>query len=115
MEGKYINVISYTKNGDPIPTTVWFVEQNDKIHIATSQKRYKLRRIRNNPNVKVTRSGFLGKTKEQYVDVIARILSDEEFKSIIKLFKKKYLMFTIMFKENKEGDKKAFGIEITLN
>lgn len=114
MEGKYISLISYTRNGDPIATQVWFVEKEEKIYFVTTQKRYKIRRIRNNPNVKVARSSMRGKAKGEYIDGIARILLDKEFKSIIKLFKKKYRLFKMMFKEDQEGEKKVFGIEITL-
>ena len=55
MEGKYISLISYTRTGYPIATQVWFVEKEEKIYFVTTQKRYKIRRIRNNPNVKVAR------------------------------------------------------------
>ena len=114
MEGKYISLITYTKKGDPIATQVWFVEKEEKIYFATSQKRYKIKRIRNNKNVKIARASMRGKAKEEYVDGVARILSDDEFRSIIELFKKKYRLFKMMFKVDQEGEKKVFGIEITL-
>jgi len=114
MEGKFISLITYTKKGDPIATQVWFVEKEEKIYFVTTQKRYKIRRIRNNQNVKITRASMRGKPKGKYIDGITRILSDEEFKSIVKLFRKKYRMFKMMFKEDQEGDKKVFCIEITL-
>jgi len=114
MEGKRISLITFTKKGDPIATQVWFVERDEKIFFATTQKRYKFRRIKNNQNVKIARASMRGKPKEEYIEGIARILSDEEFKSIIELFKKKYRLFKMMFKVDQEGEKKVFGIEITL-
>jgi PPOX class probable F420-dependent enzyme len=114
MEGKYISVISHTKSGEPIPTQVWFVEKDDNIYIMTTQKRYKVRRIQNNPHVKVAQSTMLGKPKDEYIDGIARILSDDEFKPIVELFEEKYRMFKILFKQGKEGEEKVIAIEITL-
>ena len=114
MEGKYISLITYKKNGDPRATPVWFVEENKKIYFVTLQGRYKFKRIKSNPNVKIASSSMRGKPKEEYIDGIARILSDEESKPIITLFKKKYRMFKIMFREGREGEKKSIFIEITL-
>jgi len=114
MEGKYISLITYKKNGDPIATQVWFVEEDEKMYIVTLQGRYKFKRIKNNPNVKIAPASMRGKPKGEYFDGIARILSDDESKPIIVLFKKKYRMFKMMFKEDREGEKKSFFIEITL-
>ncbi|MFX1571912.1 MAG: PPOX class F420-dependent oxidoreductase [Promethearchaeota archaeon] len=114
MEGKYVSLITYKKNGDPIVTPVWFVEQNEKIYFVTLQGRYKFKRIKNNPSIKIASSSMRGKPKGEYFDGIARILSDDESKLIIELFKKKYRMFKLMFKVDREGEKKSIFIEITL-
>ena len=114
MDGKYVSLITYKKNGDPIATQVWFVEEDEKMYIVTLQGRYKFKRIKNNPNVKIAPASMRGKPKGEYFDGIARVLSDDEFQPIIALFKKKYRMFKMMFKEDREGEKKSFFIEITL-
>jgi PPOX class probable F420-dependent enzyme len=114
MEGKYISLITYKKSGDPVATQVWFIEEAEKIYVVTLQGRYKFKRITNNPNVKVAPSGIRGKSKGEYVNGITRILSDDESKPIIALFKKKYRTFKLMFKEGREGEKKRIFIEITL-
>ncbi len=114
MDGKYVNLITYKKSGDPIATQVWFVEEDEKLYIVTLQGRYKFKRINNNPNVRIAPASMRGKPKGEYFDGIARILSDDESKPIIALFKKKYRMFKLMFKEDREGEKKSFFIEITL-
>jgi len=114
MEGKYVSLITYKKNGDPLATPVWFVEQNEKIYFVTLQGRYKVKRIKNNESVKIASSSMRGKPKGEYFDGIAYILSDDESKPIIELFKKKYRMFKMMFKIDREGEKKPIFIEITL-
>jgi PPOX class probable F420-dependent enzyme len=113
MEGKYISIITYKKNQDPIATQVWFVEKDEKMYFVTLQGRYKFKRIKNNPNVKIAPANMRGKPKGDYLDGIARILSDDESKPIIEFFRKKYRMFKIMFKEGREGEKKSVFIEIT--
>ncbi len=114
MEGKYVSLITYKKSGDPIATQVWFVEEDEKLYIVTTQERYKFKRIKNNPNIQIAPASMRGKPKGEYFDGIARILSDDEFTPIKELFRKKYRMFKMMFKEDREGEKKSFFIEITL-
>ena len=106
MEGKYISLVSYKKSGDPIATQVWFVEQDEKIYVVTLQGRYKFKRIKNNPNVKIAAATMRGKPKGEYFNGVARILSDDESQPIVGLFKKKYRSFKLMFKEGREGEKK---------
>ena len=114
MEGKEISLITYTKKGDPIATPVWFVEKDEKIYFITVEKRYKLKRIRNNPNVRIAQCSFRGKVKGDYIEGDARILTKEESEPIKELFRKKYRTFKIMFKLDKEGEKKPYFIEITI-
>ncbi|MHA2289689.1 MAG: PPOX class F420-dependent oxidoreductase [Promethearchaeota archaeon] len=114
MDGKYISLVTYKKNGDSIATQVWFVEEAEKLYFVTLQGRYKFKRIKNNPNVRIAPASMRGKPKGEYLDGTARILSDDEFNSIIALFKKKYRTFNVMFKTDREGEKKAYIIEITL-
>ena len=114
MDGKYVSLITYKKNGGPIATQVWFVEEDEKMYIVTLQGRYKFKRINNNPNIKIAPASMRGKPNGEYLDGIARILSDADSKPILVLFKKKYRMFKVMFKEDREGEKKLFFIEITL-
>ncbi|MHA1913872.1 MAG: PPOX class F420-dependent oxidoreductase [Promethearchaeota archaeon] len=113
MEGKYINLITYKMNGEPMTTPVWFVEKNEKMFVASTQRRYKIKRIMNNPEVKVAPASFRGKAKGEYIDGVARILSDDESKSIPEIFRKKYRMFKMMYREDREGEKKSIFIEIS--
>ena len=114
MDGKNLSLITYKKNGDSIATQVWFVEEAEKLYFVTLQGRYKFKRIQNNPNVKIAAASVRGKPKGDYLDGTARILSDEEFNRLIALFNKKYRMFSVMFKTDGVGEKKAYMIEITL-
>ena len=114
MEGKYISLITFTKKGDPIATPVWFVEKDEKLYVMTTQPRYKVRRINNNPKVKIARSTFRGKVKGSYIEGEARIISDDLIPSIKKIFKKKYFSSRFMFRDE-EGEKKTICIEINVS
>ena len=113
MEGKYISLITFTKKGDPIATPVWFVENDEKLYALTTQKRYKYRRIDNNPKVKVAQCNYGGKVKGSYVEGVARTFTGDEVLPIKKMFKKKYFSSRFMFR-NIEGKDKTYGIEINI-
>jgi len=113
MEGKTISLITYTKKGDPIVTPVWFVEKDGKLYALTTHKRYKYRRIDNNPKVKVAQCASRGKVIGSYVDGEARTFTGEKVLEIKELFKKKYFSSRFMFRHI-EGKNMTHGIEITL-
>jgi len=116
MEGKYINLITYKKDGSPIETPIWFVEKDGKIFVFTKQKRYKIKRINNNPKVKVAECNFSGKVKGSYIEGNARVLPDEKYEEIEKMMRKKYLLARFMgIGKEIEGDKRQRIIEITLD
>ena len=114
MEGKYISLITFTRKGDPVATPVWFVEKDEKLYAITTQNRYKVRRINNNPKVKIAQSGFRGKVKGSYIEGEARVISDDLCTGIKEMFKKKYFTSRFMFRKD-EGEKKSVCIEITVN
>ena len=113
MDGKYINLITFTKNGDSIATPLWFVENDEKLYVITKQKRYKIRRIKNNPQLKIAQCNFLGKVKGSYIEGEARIISDDLYLSIRNMFKKKYFLGRFMNSKDK-GENKLVCIEISM-
>ncbi len=118
MEGKYISLITFTKEGKPIPTSVWFAEEENNLYIATNEERFKVKRIKNNPNIQVASCGFRGKIKGPYKDAIANILPENETERAKELLRSKYFMFRIFEwswkKKEKKGKSKELYIEITL-
>ncbi|MFW9818004.1 MAG: pyridoxamine 5'-phosphate oxidase family protein, partial [Candidatus Thorarchaeota archaeon] len=46
---KYINLTTFRKNGEAVPTPVMFAEVNGKLYVETQLSRYKVNRIKNNP------------------------------------------------------------------
>lgn len=118
MEGKYISLITFTKDGKPITTPVWFGQKENNLYIATNEKRYKIKRIQNNPSVQVAICGFRGKVKGSYKDATARILPENETDVAKETLREKYFMFRVFErfwkKKEKKGKSKELYVEITL-
>ena len=73
------NVISletYRRNGEPVRTPVWFLEENGTLYVHTGGSTGKVKRIRRNPKVRVAPSTFRGKPKTEYIDAWAELETD---------------------------------------
>ncbi|MFX1273571.1 MAG: PPOX class F420-dependent oxidoreductase [Promethearchaeota archaeon] len=116
MEGKYINLVTFKKDGNPIETPIWFVEKDGKLYVSTKQTRYKIKRINNNSNVKIAPCSFFGKIKGAYINGTARVLPDGTYKDIENLLLKKYFLARFMgIGKEKKGDKRQRIIEIMID
>ena len=71
--GKYINLLTYKKNGEPVSTPVWFIFKDNKIFIRTSNKSGKFKRIKNNKNVKFALCNIRGKIKGEWHNGSAKL------------------------------------------
>jgi len=90
---KYLNLETYRRDGTGVKTPVWFVIENNLIYVITRETTGKVKRLRNNKNVKITPCGFKGEPKGEWVSGNSQIVSGEEAKKAIKLRKKKYGFF----------------------
>lgn len=87
---KYINLETYRKNGQPVSTPVWFMIDNNLVYVVTSSDTGKVKRLRNNPAVRIMPSGFRGEPKGEWMDGKARFAEGAEAERAIQLRKKKY-------------------------
>jgi len=90
---KHISIETYRKTGDPVRTPVWFVEENGELFVRTDSDTGKIKRIRNNPKVRVATSNMRGTVKGSWVEGEARIIDPESSKHVFSLLRKKYGMF----------------------
>ena len=74
--GKYINILTYKKNGDRVSTPVWFIYKDNKIYIRTSNQSGKVKRIKNNNNVLYALCNIRGKIKGEWHSGVAKIEPD---------------------------------------
>ncbi len=89
-DAKYINLETFRKNGTSVSTPVWFVSENEHVFVVTRSNTGKVRRVRNNPNVRIVPCGFRGKPKGTWNEGMATIMDSKDSDRIIKLRNKKY-------------------------
>ena len=89
---KHISIESYRKTGDPVRTPVWFVEENGELFVRTDSDTGKIKRIRNNPRVRVASCNMRGTVKGSWVEGEARVMEPESSEHVFSLLKKKYGM-----------------------
>jgi PPOX class probable F420-dependent enzyme len=90
---KYLSLESYRKNGEGVRTPLWFVEDNGTLYFYTVAHSYKVKRIHNNPRVRVAPCDVRGKVKGEWVDATARRLDQAEARHADDLLNRKYGLF----------------------
>ena len=112
---KYINFETYKKDGSPVRTPVWFVIDNDLLYVITREYTGKVKRLKNNQNVRIVSCSFQGEPKNEWVKGMAQMITDESADEIIKLRKKKYgfaVRLTGLVTSQK-GSLVAYSIQLT--
>jgi len=87
---RYIILESYKKDGEPKQTPVQSLEHGGLIFVRTDPTTWKVKRIRNDPHVRVVPSDRKGKPLGMWADGEARMLEGEERDKILKVFRKEY-------------------------
>ena len=87
---KYINLETYKRDSTSVKTPVWFVIDNDLIYIITRESTGKVKRLKNNQNVRIVTCSFSGKTKNEWVNGKAQKITGSEADKVIEIRKKKY-------------------------
>ena len=87
---KFLSLQTFRKNGTPVDTPVWFAEDGERFYVYSLANAGKVKRIRNNPNVKVIPCDIRGNTKGEWVDAKARIVDKPEAERAHNLLNKKY-------------------------
>ena len=112
---KYINLETYKSDNTPIKTPVWFVIDNDLIYIITRESTGKVKRLKNNQNVRVVPCSFKGEIKIEWVNGKAQKVTGSEVDNVIKLRKKKYgfaVRLSGLFTSQK-GNLVVYSIDLT--
>ena len=90
LDQKYINLETYKKDNTPIKTPVWFVIDNGLVYIITRESTGKVKRLKNNQNVRIVPCSFKGETKNEWIKGKAQKITGSEADKAVKLRKKKY-------------------------
>ena len=87
---KYVNLETFRRDGRGVKTPLWFVESDGAIFVRTPDNSGKVRRIRNNPRVRIALSDARGKPQGAWLDVNAEFISGPRADEVNELLKRKY-------------------------
>jgi uncharacterized protein len=92
-KAKYLSLETFRKTGVGVRTPVWFAEdpaQPTRFYVYTLPDSGKVKRIRNNPRVRVAPCNMRGDLRGAWVDAHVRFCVDEEAAKGQSLLKQKY-------------------------
>ncbi len=79
---QFMNVETFRKNGQGVQTPVWFVQDDRTLYVRTVDGSGKVKRIRNNPRVRVMPCGVRGEPMGEWVEGQARFADADESKKV---------------------------------
>jgi PPOX class probable F420-dependent enzyme len=86
----YCLVVSYRRDGTPVPTPVWFGVDPGRIYFRGEAGSGKLKRIRANPFVRVARCDARGRPSAPPLDGTARLLPADEAARAERIIQRNY-------------------------
>lgn len=96
----YINLATFRKSGDMVKTPVWVAVHEGVGYIFSEPDVGKVKRIRNNPKVRIAECDMRGGLLGEWADGTARLVNDQaEIETMYPAFNKKYgaLMYITNF------------------
>ncbi|HSV84928.1 MAG TPA: PPOX class F420-dependent oxidoreductase [Levilinea sp.] len=97
---KYLNLETFRRSGDGVPTPVWFVADGEKLYVRTTANSGKVKRVRSNGRAQVAPCDMRGKLSGDWVPARARVLGKDEVeqvKAVNRMLKRKYGLLKIAF------------------
>jgi PPOX class probable F420-dependent enzyme len=86
-----INLETYRKNGHPVATPVWFtVDGDDKLFVVTRSETGKVKRLKNNQEVRIMPCDMRGRPKGSWAPATARFATQEETERALQQRNSKY-------------------------
>ena len=92
----YLNLESYRRTGAPVRTPLWFAEEEGVLYVYSVADSGKVKRIRNNPRVRVVPSDLRGNPRGEWVEARAEILDPEGAARGHRLLRRKYWLKRLM-------------------
>ncbi|MDE1827296.1 MAG: PPOX class F420-dependent oxidoreductase [Thaumarchaeota archaeon] len=90
LDQRCINLETYRKSGQAVKTPVWFVLADRAIYVVTASTTGKVKRLRNDKDIRIVPCSFRGKPKGDWVEGEAYFADPAESERALKLRKKKY-------------------------
>jgi hypothetical protein len=92
---KYISLETFRKNGQGVKTPVWFALHEGTLYVYTEADSWKVKRIRNNPRVRVAPCTIRGRVTGPWIDAEASFVEGAERRMADALLDRKYLLKVI--------------------
>jgi PPOX class probable F420-dependent enzyme len=89
---KYISLETFKKNGQGVKTPVWFVLHDNALYAYTEADSWKVKRIRNNPRVRVAVCNVRGHVNGPWLEATASLIEGDERRAANELLDRKYFL-----------------------
>jgi uncharacterized protein len=96
IPGKYLSLTTYRRDGTPVSTPVWFVEEEGRLFVTTAADSYKAKRLRRNPAAMVAPCTARGVPKGDAIPVQVRFLAPDPHARVDRLMAEKYRLDRIL-------------------
>lgn len=87
---QYLSIESFRKDGRGVRTPVWFAEGDAVFYVYTLADSYKIKRIRNNPRIRIAPCDARGGVKGEWIEATATILDENGERRAHELLNAKY-------------------------
>ena len=91
---RYLNLETYRKSGAAVRTPLWFAQDEAEgvLYVCSLADSGKVKRLRNNPRVRIVPSDIKGNPKGEWVEARAEILDAQGAARGHQLLREKYVM-----------------------
>jgi uncharacterized protein len=96
VPGKYLSLTTYRRDGTPVSTPVWFVEEEGRLFVTTAADSYKAKRLRRNPAAMVAPCTARGLPKGDAIPVQVEFLPPDAHARVDWLMAEKYRLDRIL-------------------
>jgi PPOX class probable F420-dependent enzyme len=86
----YCLVVTYRRDGTPVPTPVWFALDGDRVVFESDSDSGKVKRVRREPHVRVAPCSSRGRPLAPPVEGVARILEGAEAEAAERALAERY-------------------------
>jgi PPOX class probable F420-dependent enzyme len=113
LKGPYCLVVTYKRSGEGVPTPVWYgVDERGRLYFRTYAPSVKVKRIRNDPRVRVAPCTTRGKPLGPPAEGTARVLGENEEAHAEETIQSNYGLFRRVY-EKTGGNIEAVYVEVT--
>ena len=113
LSGPYCLVATYKRSGEPVATPLWYgVDDQGRLYFRTYAASAKVKRIRNDPRVRVAPSTMRGKPKGPSAAGTARVLDPSDEPHAEETIQSNYGLFRRVY-ERTGGNIEAVYVEVT--